>query len=559
MGIFVNQVGYYPKLNKQAVLNFKADSFCVKDATGKVVYEGAVTHFGHDDVSGDDTYIADFTEVEKAGKYVIAAGDEVSCSFSISNEPYNELMKAILKGFYYLRCGVSLEEKYAGKFIHKACHTGDAYVYDNPEIRKIIHGGWHDAGDFGRYVTPAADAVAHLLYSYRMFRVESSVEFNIPPCRELKRELPDILAEAKVEIDWLLKMQREDGAVYHKLTSLGHADFMMPEDDKLQLVLLPVSSIATADFAAVMALGYIVYKEYDEEYANTLMDAAILSYKWLMDNPEPLLFYNPKDCSTGEYNEDEDITNRFFAAAAMYDATGEVGYFNEAKNLIPEILEYEKHINDKFQDFVPSGTLLTQFGYGSIAGLGSLSLILASEERNLDEDKQNVIDELKGAFAREADRLIKVINKSGYSCSMVSDDFIWGSNQLLLKYAMVLIVADYKHGRFINEAINQIHYLLGVNALGLSYVTGYGDKSVKNIHLRQAACDGIDETIPGYVAGGPNKYLQDEWAAASIKEGTPPMKCYADLVEAYSLNEITIYWNSPAVFVLAAIKKFVNK
>ena len=159
----------------------------------------------------------------------------------------------------------------------------------------------------------------------------------------------------------------------------------------------------------------------------------------------------------------------------MYDATGEVGYFNEAKNLIPEILEYEKHINDKFQDFVPSGTLLTQFGYGSIAGLGSLSLILASEERNLDEDKQNVIDELKGAFAREADRLIKVINKSGYSCSMVSDDFIWGSNQGYCddKYAAKTVVNPGESFIYLSDAGEWLDFSEAKEKLESTAATSY--------------------------------------------------------------------------------------
>ena len=61
--------------------------------------------------------------------------------------------------------------------------------------------------------------------------------------------------------------------------------------------------------------------------------------------------------------------------------------------------------------------------------------------------------------------------------------------------------------------------------------------------------DGIEKCIPGMVAGGPNGRPADPYAVEVIKPGTPPMKCYADDAASYSLNEITIYWNSPAVFV----------
>ena len=43
----------------------------------------------------------------------------------------------------------------------------------------------------------------------------------------------------------------------------------------------------------------------------------------------------------------------------------------------------------------------------------------------------------------------------------------------------------------------------------------------------------------------------DTKANAELLKGVAPMKCYADDTASYSLNEITIYWNSPAVFVLA--------
>ena len=100
-------------------------------------------------------------------------------------------------------------------------------------------------------------------------------------------------------------------------------------------------------------------------------------------------------------------------------------------------------------------------------------------------------------------------------------------------------------------AVRHLNYLLGANALGISYVTGVGEFRCNYPHLRPAFADRIEECIPGMVAGGPNRFLSDPFARQVIPEGTPPMKCYADDTASYSLNEITIYWNSPAVFVLA--------
>ena len=123
----------------------------------------------------------------------------------------------------------------------------------------------------------------------------------------------------------------------------------------------------------------------------------------------------------------------------------------------------------------------------------------------------------------------------------------------LLNNGIVLILGFLLTGNneYREAALSSLHYLLGRNATGYSYVTGYGTRSCRHPHMRTVFADGIDEPIPGFVSGGPNAYLSDEFGKRHIAEGTPPMKCYLDEYACYSLNEVTIYWNSPAVFVTA--------
>ena len=101
-----------------------------------------------------------------------------------------------------------------------------------------------------------------------------------------------------------------------------------------------------------------------------------------------------------------------------------------------------------------------------------------------------------------------------------------------------------------DHAAAQLDYLLGCNAMGISYVTGNGENAYRYPHLRPAHADGIEECMPGMVSGGPNRHRQDQRAKELIPDGTPAMKCFADDYLCYSLNEITIYWNSPAVFTV---------
>lgn len=544
--IFVDQVGYLTVSPKKAVLDFETAEFSVKDSAGNCVYTGKAAHFGKDDISGEDVSVADFSGLTEPGTYRVYAGDVCSASFSVGDDVFDGLMKDICKCFYYLRCGDALTVEYAGEYFHRPCHMTKARVYGEDSEPVAVLGGWHDAGDYGRYSTAGAVAVAHLLYGVRFFPGLKDVRYDIPKVNCDSGVLPDILAEAKVELDFLLKMQREDGAVWHKLSTLHHAAFVMPEEDLGELFLYPVSSMAVADVSAIFAVAYTVYKDLDKEYAEKLLKASLLSYGWLKDHPEPLLFKNPEGTGTGEYGEHEDISNRFWAAAALYEATGEAGYREDALLLKEKLekLNAEGPGHGRFFD-----DCFTGLGWGDVAGLGSFSFFLKGDEDDFTKD-------LRDRFIKASDRLVDTASRNGFDLCMEPGDFIWGSNMEVLKKLMILTLTEKRFSHrpeYIKAIISGIDYILGCNSMDVSYVTGNGEKAFKNPHLRPTAMDGIEEPWPGLVSGGPNVGLQDH-RAKELSRDLPPMKCYLDHVDCYSLNEITIYWNSPLVFVLAGIK-----
>lgn len=539
--VYVNQTGFLHKASKVAVLNFDAKEFCVKSGDGREESKKTVNHFGTDDISGEDTFTADFSELEKPGKYYIEADGVKSVTFEISDNCYEKLMKDLCKCYYFLRCGTGLDEKYAGVYKHGRCHTKKAKVYGDEETMIDVTGGWHDAGDYGRYTTAGAVAVSHILYGLRFFPKLKDVEFDIPK----DGNLPDILAEVKVELDFLLKMQKEDGSAFHKVTTYNHAPFEMPEEDTEDLFLFPVSSLATADISAVFALASKVYEEYDESYAKKLLKASQKAYEWLDEHPEEVLFKNAPGSNTGEYGEAEDISNRFWAASSLYEVTKDKKYLGDLLFQKERLVLYEtERTRISFQ-----GNIFTCFGWEDVAGLGSLSILLMEGEDNIKTD-------ITKAFSKEAERLSENAKKNGFNLCMGSEDFIWGSNMELGKYLMVLSVTDLikKEKKYEKEIQSGIDYLLGCNSMDVSYVTGNGEKAYKNPHLRPTAVDGIDEPWPGLVSGGPNKGLQDE-RAKEVDKDSAPMKCYLDHIDCYSLNEITIYWNSPFVFVFAGLMK----
>ncbi len=525
--IFIDQAGYLPDMQKLAVLNIQAESFEVINSSGEVCYRGTPVLAGTDSKAGEQIWTADFSQLRTTGRYHVRLPDgERSFSFDIKDNVYDTCLNDVTKAFYYLRCGCGLDEEHAGVFKHGKCHTGKALVWTDNSIAVEATGGWHDAGDYGRYVTAGACALVHLLYAYKLYpAVFDRQSLNIP---ESGGKEPDLLAECRVELDWLMKMQREDGAVYHKLTTKGHAPFIMPEEDTAQLYLLPPSSMATADTAAVLALASGVYSLLDEEYSELLLERALLSYSWLESNPD-YLFENQKECTTGGYGEHTDRDNRFWAASELYVITGEEKYH-----------EHLKAFNNDIGDSVA-------FGYGDMSGLGKLAYLLSGT------GSRSLREKYSADFITAADKLAAECENGAYGCSLNEMSFGWGSNMTVLKNAMVMLLADrFGHTKkYECYAAEQIHYLLGKNPLSISYVSGCGKYSIERPHLRPVYADGIDECIPGMVSGGPNRYLSDPFAKKLIPEGTAPMKCFIDDYDCYSLNEITIYWNSPAVFVLA--------
>jgi endoglucanase len=522
--IRINQVGYAPNLPKYAVL-FGQEQAVVKDATGAVVatFDGLKPLF--DNASGDAVAKVDLGKLAP-GEYTIEQGGE-SRTVRVKEAPYRDLLNQMVKAMYFQRCGLDLEEKYAGVYTHPACHTAPARLYTDPSITMDMRGGWHDAGDFGKYIAPGAVAVAHMLYAFRLFPEAFTDELNIP---ESGNGTPDVLNECRYELDWMMRMQREDGALYHKLTKKRFADFIMPEDDLLEEYILPVAHCATGAYAACAALSARIYQPYDAAYAEKLLASAKLAWQWLQHNPEFIPFYNPEDVVTGEYGDENGLDEAFWAAAELYAATKETGYLNAAKELMPRVD-------------------VAELGWREVAGLGAICLLFDAETL----PDAAFAAALKRRFLLAADHALDLTQRSGYGTALAYDNYVWGSILPIQNNGILLICAWKLTGNaaYLGAALNQLDYLLGVNALDISFVTGFGEKPFMFPHHRPSASDGIDAPIPGLVSGGPNKINPYASTREVFPRETYPAKYYLDETPSADTNEIAIYWNSPAIFVAA--------
>jgi endoglucanase len=109
--------------------------------------------------------------------------------------------------------------------------------------------------------------------------------------------------------------------------------------------------------------------------------------------------------------------------------------------------------------------------------------------------------------------------------------------------------------KYRDAVVEGMDYILGRNALNISYVTGYGEVSSHNQHSRWYAHQ-LDPTLPnppkGTLAGGPNSSIQDPFAQGLIS-GCVGQFCYVDDIQSWSTNETALNWNSALAWTASFI------
>ena len=538
--IKVDQVGYLPHAPKLAMVAAQtlAKEFSVRRATNDAVaLKGKFAEPVKDPDSGDLIQVADFTRLVKPGKYYLEIpGVGKSWTFSIAPDVYARAFYLSMRSYYGQRCGTAVDmgPEFPG-YKHAACHLEGAYHESSGKTGPHVSAkGWHDAGDYGRYIVNSGISTGTLLWTWEMFGDRlKQVKLNIP---ETGDGTPDILNEIRWNLDWMLTMQDQDGGVWQKQTGEHFCGFIPPERDTLVSFVIGTGkdpykgSCATGDFAAVMAMAARSFRSFDAPYADKCLRAARLAWAWLEKNPN-VVFRNPKGVSTGEYGDGNCADEHLWAAAELWRTTGD-----EAFNRY-----FVDHYGALRKAIGPAGPP----NWGDVGALALWSYALGHGK-----DAQAVAaitDDSIGAARQIVDRS----SHNGYRISMRPADYVWGSNGVVANYGLQLMVANALHpdAQFVNTALDNLHYLLGRNTFSLSWVTQLGENPYRHPHHRPSAS--TTEPWPGLLSGGPDKDRQDP-AVQKIPNG-PPGRMYVDEQASYSTNETCINWNAPLVFMLAGV------
>jgi endoglucanase len=379
-----------------------------------------------------------------------------------------------------------------------------------------------------------------------------SLKTDIP---ESGNATPDLLDEMMFNLRWLFTMQDPyDGGVYHKLTTPNFEGFVMPTDCKQSRYVVAKSVTATLDFAAVMADAARLFEPYQADYPGFSAQAAAMAeraYLWAKAHPTAFYLQNQiKDpaVTTGTYADFSARDEFFWAASALYRLTGNQTYLDDAQQYKP--------------------TQFTTPTWGNVASLGAfewLAHIHTIPEVNvLSETVLGLGTDMLTQLYNYCDDAVKNVETSSFQSPYGNKarDFGWGClAEHCCCQAIALLYADEMLGevKYRCYALQNADYLLGRNATGYCYVTGFGDLSPMHPHHRPSASDGVEAPFPGMLVGGPNPGQQDKGDMKVAYPSNIPDESYLDVAESYASNEIAINWNASLVAFLCWLDALADK
>jgi endoglucanase len=521
--IRVNSIGFVPASTKVATVRDSVTQFRILRLDGAKEVEVLAGDAGKPvETAAADTAetvrIIDFSRVADPGRYAIEAGaGERSVPFTIARDVWDAPFRVVTRAMYLWRCGTAVSGEWNGvTFTHPACHLDDAWLdhAGGGHVRRASTGGWHDAGDYNKYVVNAGVTVGLMLKAFEQFPEQvRDIDLGIP---ESGNATPDLLDEVRWELEWLFTMQLEDGRVYHKVSSPDFRYWGAPEKDTDPRFFAPWGTTATAHFTAMMACAARVFRPYDAAFADRCLHAAKLSWDCLQTHPEQV---EPDQHAfhTGAYSS-PDASPRLWAAAELWETTGGKNYLRDFERRAAAI---------HFSDNGP--------GWGDVTDLGLGTYLLSKHATEAGDPRDaRLVRHLRSDLFTHAANIVAtgLRNPHGRPLGNSRKTWSWGTNGNVAAQTFQLHVADrlQPDPRYRETAQLALGYLFGRNYHGRSYVTGLGANPPLHPHDRRG-----EPAWPGYLVGGP-------W---------PDGRGWVDEMASYERNEIAINWNAALIYAIA--------
>ena len=517
--IRTNQVGFLPSDIKTGVIltseDLSMEEFSIINIkTDEITYSGKINNSNGEFGRFNYSYTINFSSLVEPGTYQIIIKSTRSHKFNIGLKIYNPVVNELMKFFKVQRCG------YTNPYKHDTCHIADAteliidgVVFNTPFD---VTGGWHDAGDYTKFFNTIAYATYTLLFAYEFDGKRFGFDQD-------GNDVPDILEEAKIGLDWLLRAQYDDKKFITQVQNLRDHDvgWRMPEDDTLRFdrpAYIGIGKNLIGIYVATMSLAYRIWKDKFESYdfADKCLTAAENYYSIINFVPDV------DSSGTGQYIDKSYLGKLALGAIELYHSSKRELYLQQAKSFAQEASsEY-------------------WWSNGDIAAYAHYKL--AKIDKNFTSYIEN--------------NLIRFEEKMKQNLFGEPVSLSWGSNNTILGVTLQNILWKNLTGRTDYDSLAMIcrDYILGRNQWGVSFISKKGSLYSKNLHHQVSYLRKI--ILPGGFAAGPvKKDLLDSYDISFSSTDKFEMfqtdsAVYRDDRMDYITNEPTISANATAVFVM---------
>ena len=593
--IVVDQFGYLPDSEKIAVLRDPdtgfdaAQSFTpgakyqLIDAQTKAVVSELVPKPWNggavDPTSGDRAWRLDFSSLDQPGVYYVLDVDAKVRSdlFRVADDVYRVVLRHALRTFFYQRAGFEKKAEFAGEgWADAASYVGpgqdkNARLYgktSDATTERDLSGGWFDAGDCNRYTPWTAEYVTTLL---RMYEETPSVfgdDFGLP---ESGNGQSDLLDEVRFGLAHLGRLQSESGGC---ISVLGVTGASPPSSNNGPSVYGPETTNATLRAGIAFAWASRLLRASDATFADELLARAQKAWTWAEANPA-VKFENSGKVASGEQQSSDKEVQLYklgFAVAlhrasapgsSVYKTYFEANYASSGLGVLNNYnAAWELQLTEFFLDY----TLMPDADASVKQALVQAFASTITTPDNL------------GALTADPDPYLARVS-----------DYTWGSNSHKartgsLQYDVISFGIDAgKNADARRAAERYLHYLHGVNPLGMVYLSNMGAsgayKSASTFYHSWFADKsplwdevGVSKygPPPGFVVGGPNPSY--DWdpvcpgnsqcpaARPSPPYGQPAQKSYANFNDSWPVNSWSVSENSNGyqVAYLRLLSKFVH-
>lgn len=476
-----NQIGYLPQETKIAIAFLQRSAekqrFEIIDAISSRRVWGPAQLGANAGAWGNFAYHyrLDFSVFNKTGRFKlrIVGMTFESLSFNIGPQTYNGLHELLLDYMRQQRCGYN-------PFLDEVCHQKDGRtMYGSmPDSTYIdASGGWHDAGDYLRYLLTSSNASARLLLSYRENRGSFRDAFNSLG-QSGANGIPDILDEARWGLDWMLKMHPAANQLFHQVADdRDHLGWDLPYEDisdygwgpgsyrvvyyatgkpqglgQYQNTSTGIANLA-GRYAAAMAMAARVWKDdlRDESFAARCLQAAREVYE--MGKKQPGCQEGTPCRQPYRYYESTWEDDMEWGAAELFRASGEKNYLSEAKAFARQIASTSWTGADsaRHYEFYP---------FANVGHYALYSLVDRAFQ-----------DTLAGFYRESLDKMTARAIKNPYRIAV---PFIWCSNNLVVNFITHGLLYEKMTGdtRYRQLVLEHRDWLLGRNPWGISAFVG---------------------------------------------------------------------------------------